>query len=216
MFPILGAVAAALTVAGDAAASVSNPDYYFIDVPSGQDSIYVGPTAQFSLMTGQLEGDIDSAGAWTFGAAAFPQSLTGITISGGAVKAQLVILASGTSGSFLYNAARDVDLTLRARIVLTGPTITASCQTVPFTVTLSSTKTFTAGGSSLTGSPYNTTTGSFRVVASDFSIAAISTGCDTAAKRATINAALGFGASVGSVGLKFDRASVTSPAVLAP
>lgn len=76
--------------------------------------------------------------------------------------------------------------------------------------------TFTAGGSSLGGSPYNTTTGAFRVVASDFTIPAISSGCTSAANRAIVNSALGFGASVGTVGLKFDRGSVTSPQKLIP
>lgn len=195
---------------------MSNPDYYFIDVPSGQDSVYVGPTAQFSLMAGQLEGDVDANGDWTFNAAAFPVSSTGIAIGGIGVNAQLVVLASGTSGRFLYNAARDVELTLRVRIVLSGGGGLGTCQTSPFTVVLSSTKTFTTGGSSLSGSAYDTSTGEFRANASDFSVAAITTGCVNAANRATINAALGFGSGVGSVGMKFDRGSVTSPQKLIP
>lgn len=206
-FPLLAAVALPLTVAGNAAASVSNPAYYFIDVPSNEDSVFVGPTNQFSLMAGHLEGDIDSSGNWTFGAAAFPVSSTGISIGGADVKAQLVVVASGTSGSFVYNAAHDIDITLHARIVLTGTGISAACQTGLFTATLSTTKTFTTNGSSLAGMSYNTSTGAFRANASDFTIGAITSGCDTAATRSVLNNALGFG--TGNPGMKFDRGYVT-------
>ena len=214
----LGAVAATLTVASDASASVSNPDYYYIDVPSGLDSIFEGPSAQFLLMVGQLEGDIASDGSWTYNASAFPQSNTGIKFNNIDVKAQLVVAASGTSGSFLYNAAHDIDMTLRVKIVFTGGGMSQTCQTGFFNVTLSTAKTYTVNGANRSGSAYDTSTGYFRAVASDFTPpAAISTGCDNAANRGALNNAFGFGSGVaGTEGIKFDSALVDNPQKLVP
>lgn len=213
----LGALATGLTIAGNAAASVGNPDYYYIDVPSSYDSIYLGPTKQFSLMVGQLEGEIASDGSWTYEASAFPQSNTNLDLGNGNISAQLVVGATGNSGSFLYDSARDIDMTLHVKIVFTGGGLVQTCQTGFFNVTLSTAKTFNVNSTSVSGTPYDTSTGYFRAVASDFTPpAAISSGCDNGAKRASINAAFGFGSAAGAAGIKFDPGLVNNPQKLIP
>lgn len=203
----IGVVAAALSVQSIAHAGVSNPDYYFIDVPSGLDSIYDGGTGVINL-NGQLEGDLDSLGVWTFGGASFSSTVTNVTVSGNPVSAQPIVVASGTSGT-IDPGNTVIRLTLRMRLKFTGTGLGSSCQTALFTVALSNAKTFLGGSGA-----YNVGTGQFKAGAQDFSIPALSGNCG--GFETTLNTAFGFNNTSGTIAMKFDTGSITNPQIPSP
>ncbi len=183
-------------------AGVSNPDYYFIDVPGTLDSIYDGGSGGGVFrLDGQLEGDLASDGSWTFGGASFTDVLTNVN-AGGYVSARPIVVASGTYGTVDPDVPI-VTLTLRMRIKISGGGVGTTCQTSLFTVTLSTTKSFLSQSGS-----YSVSTGQFLAGAQDFTVPAITTGCNS--YESTLNNAFGFGRSAGVVAMKFDTASIAT------
>lgn len=204
----LGVVASALCASSIAHAGVSNPDYYFIDVPGNLDSIYDGGSGGGVInLEGQLEGDVDSTGAWTFGGASFSSKQTNVN-AGGLVNAQPIVVASGTSG-LIDPGSPEISLTLRMRIKFTNGGVGTTCQTSLFTVTLSTRKSFLN-----TSGSYNVSTGQFIAGAQDFTVPAITSGCG--GYYSTLNSAFGFGASSGTVAMKFDYAVVANASQVPP
>lgn len=203
----MGVIASALSVQSIAHAGVSNPDYYFIDVPSGLDSIFDGGTGILNI-DGQLEGDLDSAGVWTFGGASFSSNQTNVTVGGNPVSAQPIVVASGTSGQ-IDPGNTVIRLTLRMRIKFTATGLGSSCQTALFTVALSNTKTFLGGSGS-----YNVGTGQFKIGAQDFAIPAMTGNCG--GFHTNLNTAFGLDGNSGTIAMKFDTGSITNPQVPAP
>lgn len=205
----LGVVASALCVQSVAHAGVSNPDYYFIDVPGNLDSVYDGGSGGGVInLQGQLEGDLDASGAWTFSGASFSSTQTNVNPGSGFVSAQPIVVASGTSG-LIDPAGPEIALTLRMRLKITGAGVGSSCQTSLFTVTLSTRKSFLSQSGS-----YNVSTGQFRAGAQDFTVPALTSGCG--GYESALNAAFGFGASSGTVAMKFDDGVIDNPQVPAP
>ena len=205
----LGVIASALCVQSVAHAGVSNPDFYFIDVPTNLDSIYDGGTGGGVIhVEGQLQGDVASDGTWTFDSATFTSTVTNVNTGVGLVSAQPVVVASGTSG-LVDPASPEISLTLRMRIKFSNTSVGTTCQTPLFTVTLSTRKTFLG----VSGS-YGISTGQFIAGAQDFTVPAITSGCG--GKESTLNTAFGFGASSGSVAMKFDYAVIGDAAQVAP
>jgi hypothetical protein len=198
----LSIVASALSVQSVAHAGVSNPDYYFIDVPGTLDSVYDGGSGGGVFrLDGQLEGDLASDGSWTFGGASFTDVLTNVN-AGGYVSARPIVVASGTYGTVDPDVPI-ITLTLRIRIKITGTSVGATCQTSLFTVTLSTAKSFLSQSGS-----YSVSTGQFLAGAQDFTVPAITSGCG--GYETTLNNAFGFGTSSGNVAMKFDTASIAT------
>lgn len=221
-FPIVSAVAVALTFAGDALAGVSNPNTYSLNLDTGEDSIWLGPTQQFALMdsTSVIDFDVDSAGDMSNFTSSFPVSATTMSIGLNPVSAQLQLDDANSSGHMFTNATNSVQFVLRARVRftwLTGP----ACYSQYFNVTLNTAKTFSVNGSSLGGSSYDAN-GHFRAVASDFTppnMHSLATGCGTQGNRDAIGAAFfgpNAGPAAGDSGIKFDRGRIDTPAVIAP
>lgn len=199
----LSIVASALSVQSVAHAGVSNPDYYFIDVPGTLDSVYDGGSGGGVFrLDGQLEGDLASDGSWTFGGASFTNAQTNVNTGAGYVSAQPIVVASGTYGTVDPDVPI-ITLTLRMRIKLTNGGVGTTCQTSLFTVTLSTTKSFLSQSGS-----YSVSTGQFLAGAQDFTVPAITTGCNS--YETTLNNAFGFGTSSGNVAMKFDTASIAT------
>lgn len=208
-FVALAVVASALSVQSIAHAGVSNPDYYFIDVPAaGTDSIFDGGTGGGVVkMDGQLEGDLDSFGNWTYGGSSFSARVSNISI-GGAISVQPIVVASGTLGD-IDPGNTLVSLTLRMRLKFTGGSLGTSCQTALFTVVLSNQKNFLGG----TGS-YNVGTGQFIAGAQDFTIPAMTGNCNN--NHNAVNTAFGLGSASGNLAMKFDYGIINNPQVPAP
>lgn len=205
-----GVIAAALSVQSSAHAGVSNPDYYFIDIPaSGTDSIFDGGSGGGVVkMDGQLEGDLDSSGNWTFGGAAFTPRQSNISVGGQFVNVQPIVVASGTFGD-IDPGNTLVSLTLRMRLKFTNASLGSSCQTALFTVTMSNQKNFLGG----TGA-YTVNTGQFIAGAQDFTIPAMTGSCNN--NHAALNTAFNLGAASGSIAMKIDYGVINNPQVPAP
>lgn len=221
-FPALGAIAVALTVAGDAFAGVSNPGTYSLNLDTGEDSVWVGPTQQFSLMTSSsvIDFDVDSAGVISNISSSFPVSLTNFYFGANQVSAQLQLDDANSSGQMFSTASNTVEFSLRARVRFTWSGSPA-CYSQYFNVTLNTAKTFSVNGSSIGGSNYDAN-GHFRGVASDFTppnMHTLTTGCSTQGNRDALGAAFfgpNAGTSAGDSGIKFDRGRIDTPAVIAP
>lgn len=222
-------LAAVVAVARDAsAAAVDNPNDYTLQFTSGSGLYYTtfyfpadaSGLQSFSHGDGELFGSIASSGA-----------LTGISVTGSyspaaisptftmnsvAVNGKLVIDAANSSGTFdIETNVMSVSLAFRVRVKFTGGGISATCQTPAFNLTVSTTKTFNKGGSTIPGVSYSASDGTFKVVASDFCVPALTTGCDTQTNRSTINAQLGLNDGWGchTAGLVM-RGKVDDPAIL--
>ena len=137
-----------------------------------------------------------------------PTNLDSIYDGGTGGGAQPVVVASGTSG-LVDPASPEISLTLRMRIKFSNTSVGTTCQTPLFTVTLSTRKTFLG----VSGS-YGISTGQFIAGAQDFTVPAITSGCG--GYESTLNTAFGFGASSGSVAMKFDYAVIGDAAQVAP
>lgn len=198
-------VSIAILSHSDANAGLSNLDYYFNDLtdfvfetPGGRVGV-TGPSA------GQLEGDIDSTGAFAYGGSAFATGFTPIV----GINAEFTVVASGTGGMLDPDYINPGSLTLRMRIRFTGGSLPVGCQTALFTVTVADNK-----SSSFTTQPLDHFDGSFAFTAADFVVPALTTAaCGPSAS--TLNSTMGLGAAAGNIEM-LTVGSITTPQIPLP
>jgi hypothetical protein len=222
-------LAGVIAIARDASASeVDNYGDYTLQFTSGSGLYYTtfyfpadgGGLQSFSHNDGELFGSIASNGALSGISVTGSYSPAAIsptfTMNNATLNGKLVIDAANSSGAFdIRSAAMYVSLTFRVRVKFTGGGISATCQTPAFNITISTTKTFSKAGTTIPGVSYSASDGSFKVVASDFCVPALTTGCDTQTNRDTINGQFGLndGYSCHTAGLVV-RGKVDDPAIL--
>lgn len=163
-----------------------------------------------------LDGTVDSSGAWTYDS----QNGTLDTIApvppeyapgSNAVTMQPQISASTTTASFDPRAGYGiVSVTLRMRLNLYWSGQSQSCVTSYFNVTVTTGKSCTWCSSPAL---YNyDSNGSFKAVAQDFTIPALTTGCDSSSNRAQFNTDFVFDGSTNHGMIVYGR--MNTPSVL--
>jgi hypothetical protein len=208
---------ALLAISGDASANVNNPGDFTLD--GTLDSIFQGPTKQINLnQPGLMNATVNADGTMDINSISFPAaSATGINAFGlGAIMVRMVPQLSGNSASIDIVHA-EMAISFRVKLSFTWAGQTQACDTSAFTMALSTHKTFTTGGNNLPGVAYDTSTGEFTAVASDFSIPALSlSSCDNATNRTNLSNAYGMGQTAGNAGVKLDVGVMLSDASSSP
>jgi hypothetical protein len=163
-----------------------------------------------------LDGTVDSSGAWTYdsqyGSLETIAPVPAEYVSGGnAVSMQPQISASTTTASFDPRAGYGtVSVTLRMRLNLYWTGQSQSCVTSYFNVTVTTGKSCTWCSSPAL---YNyDSNGSFKAVAQDFTIPALTAGCDTQANRSQFNTDFVFDGSTNHGMIVYGR--MNTPSVL--
>lgn len=161
-----------------------------------QTTDYVLPFGGQQGFAGYVQGTIeDSSGAFTYcgsgcadlGAAT---DIPSLFAGGNQVKGKLVVTDAFGPIDAKGGAVNPLRFTLRLRVKFTGASITGTCQTNTFDVTVGTDKS-TSWTSGWTGVPYNNTAGTFSAVAQDF-------GAIPALTTAQITSCNGGNSSVGS------------------
>jgi hypothetical protein len=153
---------ALVAVSGDASADVNNPGDFHLN--GTFDSIFLGPTKQINLnQTNLMKATVNADGTMDISAITFPAaSTTGINSSTAQpINVQIVPQLSGNSAS-IDLVTGDVFISFRVKLSFTWMGQVQACDTSAFTMAMSTRKTFTTGGNSISGIAYNQSTGSLR------------------------------------------------------
>jgi hypothetical protein len=166
--------------------------FFFAMTTSYRTCVRFGVSTRAGHVHYLTDGDVDSDGNWAPDVnlgAAWPVSAAPFTAGIGPFQGYAqVILQSSSTGKYFTDASLDVSMSWSAKIKYTWSGY-SGCLTPAFTLSLDTGSTYSFQGNNYTGTPYNTTDGSYILVGT-FTMPTV-TGCNGEANN--INGAMGAG-----------------------